>query len=115
VAVRECRPWRCSWRRCCWSWRRAAARTGGAQRGGAAGDERDAGILRALDNSYPIGRVQPGATTEFTDDKLETYRYVKAESTQAIFRTYSMEQVRQDGYTLVVRPAIDDHPCVEKP
>ncbi len=68
-----------------------------------------------FDNGYPIGRVQPGATAEFTDEKLPTYRYIKAESTQAIFRTYNMEQVRQDGYTLTIKPAIDDHPCVEKP
>jgi hypothetical protein len=68
-----------------------------------------------FDNGYPFGRVPPGTTAEFTDEKLPTYRYIKAESTQAIFRTYSMEQVRADGYTLTVKPAIDDHPCVEKP
>ena len=68
-----------------------------------------------FDNGYPIGRVQPGTTAEFTDEKLPTYRYIKAESTQAIFRTFSMEQVRADGYTLTVKPAVDDHPCVEEP
>ncbi|MBI5285745.1 MAG: hypothetical protein HY874_11705 [Chloroflexi bacterium] len=68
-----------------------------------------------FDNGAPFGRALPGVTTEFTVEGLAAYRFVKAESTMAIFRTYNMEQVRQDGYTLVVRPALDDHPCVEQP
>ena len=68
-----------------------------------------------FDNGAPIGRAHPGVTTEFTVEDLAAYRFVKAESTMAIFRTYNMEQVRQDGYTLVVKPALDDHPCVEQP
>jgi hypothetical protein len=68
-----------------------------------------------FDNGAPIGRALPGVTTELTVEGLSAYRFVKAESTMAVFRTYSMEQVREDGYTLVVKPALDDHPCVEQP
>ena len=66
-----------------------------------------------FDNGPPKFRVTPGATHQFTDQALADYRYIKVESTQAIFHTYDMERVRADGYRLVVRPAYEDDPCVE--
>ncbi|MBI2723533.1 MAG: hypothetical protein HYX50_00580 [Chloroflexi bacterium] len=67
-----------------------------------------------FDNGPPIGRAAPGVTTEFTDAGLPTYEYLKAESTQAIFRTYPMDPIRAANYALTIIPAIDDKPCVEQ-
>lgn len=65
-----------------------------------------------FDNGYPRMRVAPNATETLTDPELAAYRYMKAESTMAIFRTFTMDQVRADGWTATIRPAIDDRPCV---
>jgi hypothetical protein len=66
-----------------------------------------------FDNGPPLFRVFPGTTYEHTDAGLHQYRYVKVESTRAIFHTYDMGPVRDDGYRLVVKPAYQDDPCVE--
>ena len=66
-----------------------------------------------FDNGPPLFRVSPGATHEYSDAALSRYRWIKVESTQAIFHTYDMAPVRADGYRLVVKPAYQDDPCVE--
>jgi hypothetical protein len=66
-----------------------------------------------FDNGPPLFRVFPGTMYEHSDAALTGYEWIKVESTQAIFHTYSMEPVRADGYRLVVRPAYQDDPCVE--
>ncbi len=68
-----------------------------------------------FDNGPDAGRVAPGTTNEFGDPRLADYSYVNIESTMAIFHTYDLRTIRQDGYVLTVRPAMDDHPCVEQP
>ena len=68
-----------------------------------------------FDNGFDSTRVSPGATAEIADPRLAEYSYIQVESTMAIFHTYGMAKARADGYTLTVRPAMDDHPCVEQP
>jgi len=68
-----------------------------------------------FDNGPPVMRILPGATADLEDARLPEYRYVKVESTMAIFRTYDMAGVRANGYRLTVRPSFDDDPCVEEP
>jgi hypothetical protein len=68
-----------------------------------------------FDNGPPVMRILPGATADLEDARLPEYRYVKVESTMAIFRTYDMANVRANGYRLTVRPSFDDDPCVEEP
>lgn len=66
-----------------------------------------------FDNGQPLGRISPGAEVTYTDAAVAAARYVKFESTRAIFRTYAMDAIRADGDRIVVRPAVDDNPCVE--
>ena len=66
-----------------------------------------------FDNGFPVGRVQPGDTQTYDDPAVATARFVKFESTMAIFRTYDMAAIRADGDRIVVRPAADDRACVE--
>ena len=68
-----------------------------------------------FDNTVELGAAPPGVTTEFRDVQLDGYRYMQAESTKAIFRTFDLAQVRADGYAVTIAPAIDDHPCVDVP
>jgi len=68
-----------------------------------------------FDNGPPVMRILPGASADLGDPRLTEYRYVKVESTMAIFRTYDMASVRDNGYRLTVRPSFDDRPCVEQP
>lgn len=66
-----------------------------------------------FDNGMPRGRIQPGETLAYEDPIVAEARFVKFESTQAIFRTYDMTPIREDGDRIVVGPAADDRPCVE--
>ena len=68
-----------------------------------------------FDNGFDSTRVSPGATAEIADPRLAEYSYIQVESTMALFHTYGMAKARADGYTVTVRPAMDDHPCVEQP
>jgi hypothetical protein len=66
-----------------------------------------------FDNGFPKGRVQPGSTQVYDDPSVAAARYVKFESTRAVFRTFAMADIRADGNRIVVRTAVEDHPCVE--
>lgn len=66
-----------------------------------------------FDNGAPRGRIPAGETLTFEDPEVATARFVKFESTRAIFRTYDMAAVRADGDRIVVGPAADDRPCFE--
>lgn len=66
-----------------------------------------------FDNGSPMMRVAPHATRTLTDPALATFKYLKAESTMAIFRTFAMDEVRAEGWTATIRPAADDRPCVQ--
>ena len=66
-----------------------------------------------FDNGFPVGRIQPGDTETYDDPAVAAARFVKFESTMAIFRTYDLAAIRAAGDRIVVRPAADDRPCVE--
>ena len=66
-----------------------------------------------FDNGIPKGRVQPGTTQVYDDPLVAAARFVKFESTRAVFRTFDMEAIRADGDRIVVRTAVEDGTCVE--
>lgn len=66
-----------------------------------------------FDNGIPKGRVQPGTTEVYDDPLVAVSRFVKFESTRAIFRTFDLAAVRADGDRIVVRTAVEDGACVE--
>lgn len=66
-----------------------------------------------FDNGPPKGRVQPGTSLTYDDPIVAASRFVKFESTRAIFRTFDMAAIREDGNQITVRPAADDNPCAE--
>lgn len=71
--------------------------------------------VRFENTGQPVARIKPGERQEITDEKMPSYSYLKVESTMAIFRTYPMSAVRDNGSLVVIKPAIDDHPCFEQP
>lgn len=73
-------------------------------------------ILRfRFDNGVMRGAVNPQSSVEYTDARIEEYSYLKAESTMAIFRTFDMAAIREAGWTVTVRPAVEDGACVDVP
>lgn len=68
-----------------------------------------------FDNGLGVLRLLPGETSEYADERLDEYEFMQVESTMAIFRNFDMEPIRAAGYTLTVRPALEDNACVEEP
>jgi len=68
-----------------------------------------------FDNGRPVASVGPGATREYSDDALSTYRYMQVESTMAIFRNLELAPIREAGWGVTITDAVGDGECVDVP
>ncbi|HEY8172168.1 MAG TPA: hypothetical protein VIH21_03705 [Dehalococcoidia bacterium] len=78
-------------------------------------NETDCVVRIRFDNGVNVGLVNPRASAEYRDERLDEYRYLKLESTMAIFRTFDMAEIRDAGWSVTVRPAVEDGDCVDLP
>lgn len=68
-----------------------------------------------FDNGRPVAVVGPGASQEYVDEQLATYRFMQVESTMAIFRNIDVRTIREDDWTVTISPALEDGECVDTP
>jgi hypothetical protein len=78
-------------------------------------NETDCNVHIRFDNGRPVAAVGPGASQEYVDERLGTYRFMQVESTMAIFRNIDMAAVREDDWSVTIRPAFEDGECVDAP
>jgi hypothetical protein len=78
-------------------------------------NETDCIVRFRFDNGINYGAVLPHSEQRYSDERLDDYRFLKLESTMAIFRTLDMQDVRADGYRATVRPAPEDGECFDLP
>ena len=68
-----------------------------------------------FDNGAPVTAVAAGSTQEYSDERLDEYRYMQVESTKAIFRNLDLAPIRDAGWTVTISDALGDGECVDVP
>ncbi len=78
-------------------------------------NETDSNVHIRFDNGAPVTAVAAGSTQEYSDERLDEYRYMQVESTKAIFRNLDLAPIRDAGWTVTISDALGDGECVDVP